>query len=194
MKKLLDRRLLLNGRTVALISFVVIIVILILVFLSFKRSIYDELEITIGIIGLALFIFLTYELYNGANIIGRPIFPKLKKVDFSNLDLITDLPDIGIDDGILGIIGAIIAWVAFTIIIFVLLTFVFTVLWSAILILAFALYFLFFRALRIVFLKSSLCKNNLIMSLKYSLLYSVLYTCWILGIIMISKYFSTRGI
>jgi hypothetical protein len=196
MNKLPDRRLLLNGRTVSLISFIVIIVILILVFLSFKCSIYDELEITIGIIGLALFTFLTYGLYNSLSIINKPIFPKLKEIDFSKLDLIGDVPDlvIGFEEGILGIIGAIILWIVITIVAFALITFVFTVLWSAILILTFVLYWLFFRAMRLVFLKSSKCKGNLGLSIKYSFIYTFLYTGWIFGIIMISKYFAERGL
>lgn len=191
--KSISHKLFWNGRITAIITLAVIIVTAVIVFLTNKRSVYDELEITLAIISIALFLFLTYGLYNGASIIGKPLFPKLKEVDFSKLDFISDVPDIDLGDGITGVIGAILLWIVVSIIVFVLLTFVFTLLWSALLILAFVLYWLFFRAMRQVFL-NSFCKGNLKMSIKYSFLYSVLYTGWIFGVVLISKYFSTRGL
>jgi len=193
MAKLPGRKILWNGRTIAIISAAVIIVTAALVFLTNKRSIYDELEITVAIIAFALFIFLTYGLYNGATIVGKPIFPKLKQIDTSGMDFTGDLTGIELGEGIFGIIGTILLWIVLAIVIVLLLSFILTVLWSAILIFAFVLYFLFFRALRIVFLKSKICKGDLGMSLKYSFLYSILYTGWIFGITMLTKYFSTKG-
>jgi hypothetical protein len=192
MKKLLDHGWLLNGKTTAIISFVVIIVTAIIVFIVSKRPLYDELEITISIIAFALFLFLTYGLYNGAAIIDKPIFPKFKQLN--GIDFTGGVIDFEISQGIGGLIGSIILWIFFSIVMVILITLFLTVIWSAILIFSFILYWLFFRAMRLVFLKSPECKGNLGMSFKYSFVYSLLYTGWILGIIMISKYFSTRGI
>jgi len=49
-----NRKLLWNGRTIAIISIAVILVTSVIVFFSSKRTIYDELEITITIIAFTL--------------------------------------------------------------------------------------------------------------------------------------------
>jgi hypothetical protein len=49
-----NRKLLWNGRTITIISIAVILVTSVIVFFSSKRTIYDELEITITIIAFTL--------------------------------------------------------------------------------------------------------------------------------------------
>ncbi|KAF0143971.1 MAG: hypothetical protein FD156_2245 [Nitrospirae bacterium] len=181
-------------KTIALVSSAVVIVISLTVFFVSKRSIYEELETMASIIALILFVFLSYGLYKGATIIGKPLFPELKFVDLSLADAPTiDVPDIDIGDGIGGIIVSIILWIVLTVVIFLLLAFVFTTLWSVLLLLVFALYWIFYRALKIVFLKARLCKGNLGLSIKYSLMYTVLYTGWFFGLIWLSNYYLNKG-
>lgn len=186
-----------NAKTIALLSAAVVIITASIVFFVSKRSIYDELEITVSIIALALFAFLAYGLYNGATIHGKPLFPELKFVDPSYVDAMPiDAPDIDsidIGDGIGGVIISIILWIVLTIVLVILLTFVLTTMWSALLLLIFVLYWLFYRALRIVFLKARICKGDLGLSIRYSLMYTILYTGWIFGLIWMSKHYLNRG-
>lgn len=81
-----SRKMLLNGRTLAIVSLAVIIVISDIIILKSKYSINDELEIILSVIAAGLFIFLSIGLYNGINIIGKPIFPKITKPDFKALN------------------------------------------------------------------------------------------------------------
>jgi magnesium-transporting ATPase (P-type) len=183
-----------NAKTLALVSAAVVIITACTVFLLSKKSIYDELEITVSIIAFVLFAFLAYGLYNGATIVGKPLFPELKFVDPSLVDAAPiDVPDIDVGDGIGGIIISIVLWIVLTIILFILLTFVLTTVWSVLLVLIFALYWLFYRALRIVFLKARICKGDLGLSIQYSLMYTVLYTGWIFGLIWLSKNYLNKG-
>lgn len=181
-----------NGKTIALISLFVVTVIAVTVFFTNKKSIYDELELTLFFISASLFAFLSYGLYSGAKIAGRPLFPQLNVVDISSLDPGIDIgfPEVG--DGIAGIILSIILWFVFTIALFFLLTFLVTAAWSAVLLLAFALYWLFYRALRIVFLKSFECKGDIGLSMQYALKYSFLYTGWMFLLIRATEYYLKR--
>jgi hypothetical protein len=183
-----------NAKTIALVSAAVVIITACTVFLISKKSIYDELEITVSIIAFVLFAFLCYGLYNGATMVGKPLSPELKFIDPSLVDATPiDVPDIDVGDGIGGVIISIILWIVLTIVLFILLTFVLTTLWSVLLLLVFALYWLFYRALRIVFLKARICKGDLGLSMQYSLMYTVLYTGWIFGLIWLSKHYLNKG-
>jgi hypothetical protein len=177
-----------NLRVLALAATAVIAVIAITVFLISKRSIHDELEITISLVAVVLFWFLTYALHGGATLVGKPFFPKLRFVDPSILDVISiDLFDLG------GTIGSIIAWLVLSLLFAFLLMFVLTALWSAILLLVFVLYWLFYRALRIVLVNSEKCRGDLSLSIRYSLIYTVLYTGWLFAIIWFSEFYLTKG-
>lgn len=69
-------------------------------------------------------------------------------------------------------------------IVFVALLWIFiNVLWILSLVMIAMLYWLFFRALRLVFRNSARCKNQLLLSIGFGLLYTFLYNFWIFGVI-----------
>ncbi|REC53270.1 hypothetical protein DRF62_14510 [Chryseobacterium piscium] len=60
--------------------------------------------------------------------------------------------------------------------------------WAAILFFAAMLYWIFFRALRLVFKNSRKCKGDLLKSFAFGFFYSFLYISWIYGIIFLVNY------
>lgn len=86
------------------------------------------------------------------------------------------LPDASV---IAGFILSIVLWIVVSVIT----AFIFYVLGNIVAILfvliAAVLYWIFFRALRLVLKKSLICRGNLSLSIGYSFLYTVLYTSWI---------------
>jgi len=181
------RKVVFKSRLLAIAATVVIFAIATIVFIISKRSVYDELEITISLVALALFCFLSYALYNGATLVGKPSVPQIRLVDPSLVDAPPlDFFDFG------GSIGSIVASILLAIVLAVLLAFVLTALWSAMLLLIFALYWLFYRAMRIVLLKSSQCSGNLGPSLRYAFIYTFLYTGWLFAIVWLSKVLASK--
>jgi hypothetical protein len=59
--------------------------------------------------------------------------------------------------------------------------------WLSIFIILAMLYWLFFRALKVVFSKSKRTKDDLQMSIIYSLTYTILYTGWMFGIVYLTE-------
>ena len=177
-----------NLRLLAVVATVVIALITTAVFIISNQSIYDELEITLILIAVVLFLFLCHALNSGATIVGRPLFPKLKFVDPAGIEgLPVDALDLG------GTIGSILAWFVLTVLFAFLFAFVATALWSALVLLVFALYWLFYRALRTVLVHAKKCKGNLSLSISYSLLYTVLYTGWCFVIVWLREFWVATG-
>ena len=132
---------------------------------------------------------MTYGLYKGIGLTDN--FPKFK--EFKTGDLITqsgtipDLPSLEVGDGIGGLIMSILLWIGMTILIFVLLILLEAFFWISIFIILAMLYWVFFRALRLVFSKSTNTKGDIGMSVIYSLSYTVLYLGWIFGIVYLTE-------
>ncbi len=61
--------------------------------------------------------------------------------------------------------------------------------WFLIIFLAAMLYWIYFRALRLVFKHSAHCKGDIQSSMKYGLIYSFFYTSWAFAIIFALHYF-----
>ncbi len=132
---------------------------------------------------------MTYGLYKGIGLTDN--FPKFK--EFKTGDLIAqsgtipDLPSLEVGDGIGGLIMSILLWIGMTILIFVLLILLEAFFWISIFIILAMLYWVFFRALRLVFSKSTNTKGDIGMSVIYSLSYTVLYLGWIFGIVYLTE-------
>ncbi len=97
------------------------------------------------------------------------------------------MPDIESDDFISGLIISILLWIGMTIIFFFLLIILEAVFWISIFIILGMLYWLFFRALKLVFSKFKETKGKLGISVLYSLSYSVLYLSWLFGIVYLTE-------
>ncbi|MCX7709846.1 MAG: DUF2244 domain-containing protein [Clostridia bacterium] len=189
-----------DSRFLSIITGIVIGLIFIIVFLVGHKSALIELQITLSVISGILFIFLFLGLYKGIKIKAKHItFGSWK---FLSKDSLTDLsgidvPDIGFPDmvdgidDIAGVIMAILLWIVVAIVLVAFLFFVANILWGVIFFLLVALYWIFYRAYRQVFIKSRKCIGNLRFSLLYSLYYTILYTGWIFIITFVVRLIKT---
>jgi len=91
-------------------------------------------------------------------------------------------------EGIGGIIVGILAWVFVAILILIFIWLFNTIVVTMILIFIAMLYWIFFRALRLVFKNSKRCKGRLLISMVYGFIYTTLYNCWIYAIILLTHY------
>lgn len=185
---------LLSARTLTLLSAITILVVSILIFIFGHKSFLVELERSVGIISLCLILFLSIGLYKGVRIKNEPIvkgkWSPLKGSDA--FDLLSYAPDSPLPweiaaEGLGGIIFAIIAWIVFTIVSLILLYLLANVLWGLVFVLAVVIYWIFYRALRQVFIKSRICKGKVGLSIGYGLLFTTLYTGWIYGALLAFK-------
>jgi len=184
----------LKGKSVFKVSLIVIVVTILTVYFTgenYNRSITLNFYISLSIIGFALFLFMTYGLYKGIDIKDNyPDFKGFNAGDFipgSGTVPDFDLPTIDTDDGISGLIISVLLWIAMTILFFALLLFLEAFIWFSIFIILAMLYWLFFRALRLVFSKSDKTRGDLGASLMYSISYTLLYLGWIFGIVYLSQ-------
>ncbi|WP_046743147.1 hypothetical protein [Kordia zhangzhouensis] len=181
----------LKGRSVFIVSLMVIGVTAITVYLTgseYNRSITGNFFISLGIISVILFSFLTYGLYKGIEIEDN--FPKLKGFSFksrisSHLSL-NDLPEVQIGDGIGGLIVSVVLWILISIAFIILLLVLETILWFSLAIILAMLYWVFFRAMRLVFSKAYVTENDLGMAAIYAFSYTFMYIAWIFGVVYIT--------
>lgn len=182
----------LKGKSVFIISTIVIGITILTVFLTgshYHRTISSNLYLSLAIIATALFLFMTYGLYQGIGLIDD--FPKIERfkggdVFAHSTDGIT-LPDIDVGEGIGGLLLSILLWVLVSVLFVVLLIVLEFVFWLSLFLIIAMLYWVFFRALKFVFGKSKDTKDNLGISAVYGLTYTLLYTGWIFGIIYASE-------
>lgn len=174
----------------------IIAIVIVSIWLAGKadhRSLFQNSILSTSILAGGFFLFITLGLYSGlklkdnvGNILNKERLQRYadKTPEFEVFDV--DLPDAG--DGIGGAILAILLWIIFSILLIFLSYFLGLFFWSAILLLVAILYWVFFRALRLVFKNSGKCKGNLLKSLGFGLFYSFLYIAWMYGIIFLIKY------
>ena len=177
----------LKGKSVFTISLIVIGITILTFYLSginYNRTITSNLYFSLGIIGMCLFIFMTYGLYKGIGLIDN--FPKYR--DFKSGDIISssgelpDMPNVDIGEGIGGILLSIVLWIAMTIFFLFVLIMLEAVFWFSLFVILTMLYWIFFRAMKLVFSKANETKGNIGTSIIYSMGYTILFTGWIFGI------------
>ena len=149
----------LKGKTVFIISIIVIIATFLTVWLTginYNRDITANLYLSLSVIGFILFIFMTYGLYKGVGL--EDDFPKYRNYkkgdlfDYSPSGTI-DTPDTSVGDGIAGILMSILLWIVMTIVIILLIFLLEALFWFSLFIMIMMLYWIFFRALKLVFNK-----------------------------------------
>lgn len=106
---------------------------------------------------------------------------------FSNLDF--ELVDIG--EGIVGAVLSIILWILLAVCFSLVLWIFGNILFIVILVFIAMLYWIFFRALRLVFKNSNRAKGSLLESIKWGVVYTTLYNFWIYGIFYITSFLQT---
>ncbi len=177
----------LRGKSVFVVSLIVVGVTILTVYLTginYNRTVTSNLYLSLSIIGLFLFTFMVYGLYQGIGLVDN--FPKYK--DLTSRDLLsttgdyTSMPSLDLSEGPGGVLVSIILWIVMTIIFLVLLLVLEAMLWLSLFVILAMLYWVFFRALRLVFSKTEETKGDIAKSLAYSLGYTCLFTGWIFGI------------
>jgi hypothetical protein len=176
-------------RSIALVAVLAVGIIAALVFLLGHRSAIVEAEITLGIVAAALMLFLTMGLYRGVRVQRETMefyWPDQRSIlDGFNGSSLPDIPDLGIDagEGCLAAIVGLVAAVILGILLLILTWLLINLVWAVWLVLMIALFWVFNRALRIVFARARTCRGNLPNSLRYAALYTLLYTSWLFGLL-----------
>jgi hypothetical protein len=165
-----------------------------LVGMKSHQSLFHNSLITTSILSFAFLLFIFTGLYKGVKLKDNlgSITNQYDREKVKDLkDSINVVEDFSfVSDGIGGIIANFLLSLLASFLLGFLIAFFFAFFWITILLFAAMLYWIFFRALRLVFKKSSYCKGNYLKSLQYALGYTVLYNFWIYVIILTIPYFS----
>ena len=182
----------LKGKSVFIVSLIVIGITILTVYLSginYNRSLTSNLYWSLSLIATALFLFMTYGLYKGVGLVDDfPKFKNFKRGEFINNTTPTfDAPVVSVGDGIGGFILSILLWIGMSILFVILLLLLEAIFWFSLFIILAMLYWVFFRALKFVFSKSKDTKGNLGVSALYSCTYTLLYVGWLFGIVYLTE-------
>jgi hypothetical protein len=146
-------------------------------------------------LSVAFFLFITIGLYRGVKLkedIGK-MSGSEAPFDIA-LDLTTQPehshsgPDLDVGDGLAGILLGVLLWILWGIVVAVALWLFANIFLVIIAAFAAMLYWIFFRAMRLVFKNSSKTKGKIWASVQYGALYTVLYNFWIYGIFILVVY------
>ncbi|WP_157798721.1 hypothetical protein [Chryseobacterium geocarposphaerae] len=174
----------------------IIVLVIVSIWLSGRgshRSLFQNSILSTSILAISFFLFISLGLYYGFKLkdnIGN-IFTKerIKKISDNTPEIGSfDFDGPAVGDGIGGIILSILLWILFSIVLIFLLYFLGVFFWTVILLFTAMLYWIFFRALRLIFKNSRHCKGNLLKSIGIGFFYSLLYISWIYGIIFLVNY------
>lgn len=161
------------------------------------KTVIENSLLSTSILSVAFFLFITIGLYKGIKLkdtIGK-ITDNIntKKTAFLKDILSSDLSPIesGLDvaEGIGGTVFSIVLWLIVTLILSYLFFALGTIIWFSILLFLTMLYWIFFRALRLIFKKSAVCNGNFERSVFYGFIYTLLYNFWIYGLILLTKFY-----
>jgi hypothetical protein len=114
-----------------------------------------------------------------------PLHVQLPHVDLPHLDLAGG-SDSGGDD-LVGCLVTLVVWIGVMLLI-VLLVWLLAQAIAALPVIVVMLYWVFYRALRVVFARSRSCRGRLLRSMGYGLLYTVLYTGWIFALLWVGRF------
>nr|WP_315032168.1 hypothetical protein [uncultured Chryseobacterium sp.] len=157
------------------------------------RSLFQNSVLSTSIVAGSFFLFISLGLYYGLKLkdnVGTILSHEKLKRYTNNKPTVEgfdfDAPEMG--DGLGGAILSLIAWIVFSVLLVFLFPLIGLFFWSSVLFLIAMLYWIFFRALRLVFKNSGKCKGNIIKSLAFGFFYSLIYVFWIYGIIFFINY------
>lgn len=187
----------LKGKSVFVVSLLVIVITVLTVYLTginHSRSLTANVYISLIIIAVGLFVFMAYGLYKGLGLIDNfPKFRHLKTDDFlSDAASTIDTSSAELDGGIGGLIISIVLWILMSIVFALLLAVLQAVFWFSIFITMAMLYWIFFRALKLVFKKSKATQGDIVRSTAYSFGYTLLYVGWIFAIVYLTQIIRTH--
>lgn len=197
MEQQTTNRKFITGKTVVNVTILVALLTILSIWLlglDQHRTLFENAILSIGTLSLIFFLFLTIGLYKGLKIkdnLGKITdnirFEKMPDLaPGSGSGPALDIPHIG--DDFVGIVLGFLAWFLFSILLILFIWLFGAILWTMILVFAAMLYWIFFRAIRMVFKNANKCKGKLTSSIAYGLGYTTLYTFWIYGIVLAAHY------
>lgn len=155
------------------------------------HTFFENSIISTTILSIAFFSFITFGLYNGIKLkdnLGQ-IVDKFKTVDTSNISTsLTSSGPVDVGEGIAGIVFSILLWIFMAVVFSIALWIFSNVIVIIVLTFIAMLYWVFFRALRLVFKNSNKSKGDLMESIKLGLTFTTLYNFWIYGIFILTIY------
>ena len=190
---------LVNSRTIFKISLLVVSLTIIGVYfwgLGRHNTFFENSVISTTTLSIAFFLFITVGLYRGVKLkdnIGQITSERISGADMLDLTPPTthhgDSFDIDAGDGLEGIVIGILLWILWAVLVALALWIFSNVILIVIATFAAMLYWIFFRAMRLVFKNSNKSKGDIWGSIKYGLTYTFLYNFWIYGVFMLTVYF-----
>jgi hypothetical protein len=176
-----------SARVVLAVAVAGVAVVAPLVLLVGHRRLLVDMEFLVGVVAMAMFLFLAVGLYKGVRV--RKKEAMAGDLQFVGADWMpSNLSDIGSfdADGCGGIIGGILLALALLVLLVVGLWLFVNVALVVFFLLSLALGWVFQRALRQVFAKSRRCRGDLAASLGYAAWYTFLYTGWLFAALMLA--------
>ncbi|MEN7551038.1 hypothetical protein AAG747_24165 [Rapidithrix thailandica] len=155
-----------------------------------ERTLIENSVWSTGILSISFFLFISIGLYRGVKLQDN-----LGKItDRFSMETVGEwhdgmlagnlkFPDEG-DNFLINLLIWLVLMIVFSIFIWVF----GAILWMGILAFVAMLYWIFFRALRLVFKKSMICKGKPDKSMLYGAGYTLMYTCWIYGVIYLVSF------
>lgn len=157
------------------------------------RSFYLNSLLSTSILSVIFLVFITAGLYNGwklkdtlGNLLDKVNLWKIP--DSPTMNVSEFDPDIIDSGGIEGCLISIAIWIIVGLFGSLILWLIGAVVCGAILAVAAILYWIIFRAFRLIINNSAKCRGNLVKSAATALLFTVLYNCWIYAIIFGAHY------
>ena len=152
------------------------------------RALYLNSLLSTTIISIVFLTFITTGLYNGwklkdglGNLLDK--FHLWKKPSTTTINVGEFEPMIFDEGGLEGCFISIIIWIVLGLFGSFIFWWLGAFVWVTILLVAGLLYWIIFRAFRLIFRNSSKCKDDLLKSFGTALLFTFLYNCWIYAII-----------
>jgi hypothetical protein len=155
------------------------------------HTFFQNALISTSVVALAFFLFITIGLYKGYKLdnLGK-VTDKIQFPDSMDLSTLpaTSNDSMDVEEGVIGILLSIFIGIIWTIVFSVVFWLVSNLLVGKIAGLLALLYWILFRALRIVFKNGRLCKGKLWESIKMGVVYTGLYCGWNYGIFKLAQF------
>lgn len=182
---------LINSKSLLFISIAAAMVTIIAVWKfdpNHHRNFIQNSLVDTTILSAIFFVFMTIGLYK-----GYKLKDDIGKIEIKSGNMPNFSPMLDIGEGCAsfeaeGIIFAILGWIAAGLFLLLLLFLFSEFFIPAIMVFFAAIYWIFYRAFRLVLKNSSFTRGNLLSSILYALGYTLLYNFWIYGILLGLKY------
>jgi len=194
----LRRPNLINSKTVFISTLIVVPTLMLIVYLTGineHRTLYLNSLLSTTIISFVFFTFITTGLYNGwklkdglGNFLDK--FDLWKKPSSTTMNMGGFEPWVFDEGGVEGCFVSIAIWIVVGLFGSLIFWWLGAFIWAAVLLVAGLLYWIIFRAFRLIFRNSAKCKGDFAKSLGTALLFTVLYNCWIYAIVLGTHFLS----